>query len=275
MRAGELLELAALACLNAEGLVKGQSALCGDSLSEYWIASRCRLDSWITALKQLSDSQSASEGSGQRLVQLAEEIIVSEPLSRSVAAITKVHDHRHQVEETSAIGQNTLDAHRDASRRLKPLLSTWLSSSSDQLRHIQSLARHTQRWTDVLLAYVGPIELVEPIACDRNRLREFAFDSHTHGKPSSEATAQLLLYSLRSSAITTTQDPLNPKQNRRIAGAAMGLFGPDVFDSLGLLQPTWMIRAERSSEETIAMIDRLFAEDFSTDPATAPTRWRT
>lgn len=275
MHARELVEAAALLCLRSRTLIDQSTPLDQDALSEYWIASRCRLDHWGRLLRSLGNSHSApaSEEDGDLLARLSDEVSVSEVLSRAVAAICLAHDKQHGLDEAAPITRNALDAHRESRERLRKLRHAWWPSDSPKTGLARSLERQSARWTDVLLAYLGHAPEVEPLAFDSTRLREFAYDSHTHGQASSEGALQLLLFSLRSSFSAATSMPVCGDLNRRIAGAAIGLFGPDAFDSLGMMRPTWMLRAERTTEETIALVDHLFTDDAPDRGFEVPHRW--
>ncbi|TWT96716.1 hypothetical protein Pla108_24900 [Botrimarina colliarenosi] len=272
----QLVEIAGLLSLRSGPLLKSKAAVCSDTLSEYWIASRCRLDEWGRLLRTLGHSRSAppADEAGGLLIRLVEEVTLSELLARIVAAICAADDLRRTGEEAGPIGQNTLDGHREASSRLRALVFAWWPADSPRSRHARSLTKQTERWTDVLLAYVGVTADVERFAIDPSRLREFAYDVQSHGAESSQAASQLLAFGLRDGFAAATQAPLNGDLNRRIAGAALALFGPAGFDGHGLQRPPWMLRAERTADDTIALVDRLFEDDDTPLGMRLPQRWR-
>lgn len=278
MHAQKLIETAGWISLHGKSLIDNCPVLPEDALSEYWIASRCRIDHWGRALRALGNSESIASGKSkvqtEPLIELAEEIFLSEVLTRVVAAVALVHDNRYGREEANPIGRNALDAHKEARSRLRSLIFTWWPSNSPKARHARSLAKQAERWTDVLLAYVSRSGDVDHLAYDISRLREFAYDVQMHGAASSEAAGQLLTFSLRASFASANQPPVCGSLNRRVGGAALGLYGSEAFDSFGLLQPPWMIRAERSTDDAMAMIDSLFTGDFTERSSRLPERWR-
>ena len=276
MLAREQAEVAAWACLHARPLIKRSSNLYTDALSEYWIASRCRIDRWGLTLRRLGEcGASPADENYETLQQLFDEIVIAEILTRAVAAITHLHDLHHNRMEASPIGRNVLTSHRDSRRRLVALLTSWWKTDSEKWRRANKLMRRADRWSDSLLAYTGEAEEVSSFACLPDRVGEFALDARLH--EASATNAALLVFSLRSSFTASSKSALNAELNRRISGAALGLFGPQAFDSLGLAIPTWMIRIERSAEEAITMIDRLFGEDFQkkTSESSKRDRWTT
>lgn len=275
MHPRQLIETAGLLSLQSAELLRGGAALCSDALSEYWIASRCRIDCWGRSLRSLGHSTSAppTEEAGDLLMQLSEEIALAEPLTRVVTAIGCVYDRRLSSEEAGPIGLNMLEAHREAAARLKALRYAWWPKDAPRSRLAQSLVSQAEHWTDALLAYVSIAGPVDNVAIDPTRLLEYAYDSQSHGFQASRASTQLLALALRASFAGAQQPALNPDLNRRIAGAAVALFGSEGFDSLGLTKPAWMLRVERHTDDTAALVDRLFSDE---EPGAIrlPARWR-
>ncbi len=275
MHPRQMIETAGLLSLQSAELLRGGAGLCSDALSEYWIASRCRLDCWGRALRTLGHSSSAPPGEegGDLLMRLSEEIALSEALTRVVAAIGCVYDGKRRSEEAGPIGLNTLEAHRETAGRMKALRLAWWPKDSPRACLARSLTHQAEHWTDALLAYVSTAVPIDHLAIDPSRLLEYAYDSQAHGFEASRASNQLLALALRASFAGARQPALNPELNRRIAGAAVALFGSEGFDSLGLMKPVWMLRVERHTDDTTALVDRLFSDE---EPGAIrlPARWR-
>lgn len=276
MRARQLVEVAGLVGLRSGPLVRSGATLCSDALAEYWIATRCRLDQWGRSLRTLGHSGSAPppQEAGDLLVRLVEEITLSEVLTRIVAAVSLAADSHRGATDAGPIGVNALDGHREASSRLRALVFAWWAADSPRARHARSLARQSENWTDLLLAYVPAGPGIERLAFDPTRLREFAYDSQTHGAASSEAAAPLLAFGIRAAFASARQAPLAEELNRRVAGASLALFGGAGFDGHGLTRSAWMLRAERTAEDTVALIDRLLENDTAWREPRLPQRWR-
>lgn len=276
MHARQLVEIAGLLALRSAPLLKSGADLCSDALSEYWIASRCRLDRWGRSLRVLGHSHSAPppDEAADQLIRLVEEITLSELLSRVVAGVCLADDGRNGAEEMAPVGLNALNGHREAASRLKALVFAWWPADSPRSRHARSLTKQAERWTDVLLAYVSTAANVDRIAFDTGRLREFAYDSQNRGAASSQAAAQLLAFGLRASFSMANRPPLNDELNRRIAGSALALFGDAGFDGHGLARPAWMLRAERTADDTAALVARLFDDNDPPPGLRLPARWR-
>lgn len=276
MHPRQLVEIAGLLSLRSGPLLRSGASLCSDALSEYWIASRCRLDEWGRRISTLGHSRPtpASDEANDLLVQLIEEVTLAEMLTRIVAAIGCANDQRHANEEAGPIGMNAFVAHRETVIRLKSLTFSWWPADSPRTRHARALSKQTDSWSDMLLAYVSVAADVDHLAIDPSRLREYAYDSQVHGAESSHAASQLLAHSLQTSFAAATQLPLNADLNRRIAGAAIALFGEQGFDGHGLMRPPWMLRAERTADDTEALVERLFDDQDEPGGIRLPARWR-
>lgn len=263
MHAIELVDVAGVLSLGAQSLLDDCPQIAEDALTEYWTSSRCRLDTWGRQLRTYS-SPGADLDCGE-FRSLAEEILLSEAHTRTLAALCVLHDARWDAANgAGAIARNALAGHDEAVRRLRPLLS---QSPDKEFVHIQSRAR---RWTDLLLGYLlpccsapgskSPDGHVIEFACDPQRVVDFAFDAGTHAGQSAVDVQRLLSASLRMTLRGSYAEPVCGETNQRIAGASLGLFGPEAFDAFGVLRSTWVRRLERSTDETLGMLDGLFAE---------------
>lgn len=272
----QLIEIAGLVSLQSAPLLRCGAKVCSEALSEYWIASRCRLDEWSRLLKTLGHSQTTPPGNegGDLLVRLVEEITLAGMLTRTIAAICCAYDHQQGKEDAGPIGLNALETHTDTASRLRAITFAWWPADSARSRHARSLSKQADHWTDMLLAYVSLAAPIDHLSIDVARLREFAYDSQVHGQDASQAARQLLHYAMRTGFAEANQPALNPELNRRIAGAAVALFGDAGFDGHGLSKPVWMLRAERAAEDTTTLIERLFDEEETPAAIRLPARWR-
>ncbi|TWT85542.1 hypothetical protein Pla123a_03490 [Posidoniimonas polymericola] len=270
MHAIELVDVAGVLSLGAQGLLDDCPQISQDALTEYWTSSRCRLDAWGRQLRRFASP--GADLAGAEFRSLAEEVLLSEAHTRTLAALCVLHDSRWGGEQTAgAIARNVLAGHDEAVRRLKPLLS---QSPEKEFVHIQSRAR---RWTDLLLGYLlpccsapgskSPDGHVIEFSFDPQRVVDFAFDAGAHSGHSAVDVQRLLSASLRMTLQGCYAEPVCGENNQRIAGASLGLFGPEAFDSFGVLRSTWVRRLEHTTDETLGMIDGLFAEK----PLPAPT----
>ena len=273
MHAIELVDVAGVLCLGAQSLLEDCPRVAQDALVEYWTASRCRLDAWGRGLRRFN--RPAAETHCEEFQSLAEEILLSQPHTRSMAALGVLHDARWgDTHESGVIARNVLAGHEEALRRLKPLLARPLGVRPVTTQN--GAATRARRWTDLLLGYLlpncgalgtkSPEGHVLEFAFDAQRVLDFAFDAHVQCSNSAPEAQRLLTASLRLSLSGASTPPANPEANRRIAGASLGLFGPEAFDDFGILRSTMSRRLERSTDETLGMLEDLFHEEPAAKP---------
>ena len=68
--------------------------------------------------------------------------------------------------------------------------------------------------------------------------------------------------------ITEERDGYSSDLNHQIAAAVMACFGPELFDSFGLLKSSWLRRMESMTDDTIALVENLMDKDL------ARSRWQ-
>src|SRR5690606_22632949 len=167
MPPNELIEVAGLIAFHCRSLFASKTLRNDEAVGAYWLASRCRLDRWGHSLRAYGQATRAPIGNPSvRLVSLAEEIFVSEVLTRTVAALFHAHDHLLNRRESAPVGRNILSGHREAIERLHSVIAAQWAHGAASSRALQSLQERCQRWTDLLLGYLHE-------AYDVN---EFAFD---------------------------------------------------------------------------------------------------
>ena len=243
MHVHELSDLAALVAVHGEQLVAADAATIDRMLAAYWKASRCRLDRWCRSLSLIT-----KHGRSRRVdaneIGTVEEILVSEILTRVVAALAVAHDERHAANESAPVARNIFNSHLDVKRRTVALV---VAPHRDQTQADDFLAlrRQCERWTDLLLAYLTPHATVDEFAASPARVGDFAFDAREHLRSgnSSDMAATMIVAGMRSSLrrLATDRSP-NADLNLEIATALVAGFAPDFFDSHGHLRSTWLER---------------------------------
>lgn len=279
MHVRDLAELAALVCIHRRQFAGASPTAVDDSLELYWTASRCRLDRWCRSLRQLTQTTTVSPARpwSPGATQLIEEIFVSEILARTVAAVLAAHDRYHQRTESEPIGRNVLAGHLDARRRALRLLASPVHAGSDHAERLGALGRRCDRWSDLLLAHLLPTVPVDQYAANPARAQDFALDACA--RPQSATTERgataMLLAGIRTSLEAMVEvDSPNADLNVAVAAAVIGCFGPELFDSFGLLRSAWLERLQTVPDETLALIHQWCQP--AVEPAAAPptARWR-
>ncbi len=258
MQTYELVEVAGLLAAHAKAIVTDQSQLPEQSVVDYWVASRCRFDSWGVDLRSYGAAGEKSDERpfSPRLFRLAVEIEASEVLARTMAAIGIAHDTHHRRHQTAPVTSNTLVCHREATLRLHALVARRDERAYREVGKFRHLRRQLHELTDRLIGCLLPLGPVTPYAHDPHRARhwgDMASDRVARGlEPADWPELSGAIATLRHDF--ATQGP-NSEQNHRVAAAAMGLFTPELFDSFGLLRTTWLRRLERVSDDTTVLVE--------------------
>lgn len=276
MHAHELADLAALVSVHSEQLVAADAATINQALAAYWKASRCRLDRWCRSLA-LATRHRAETAWTRNEIGTVQEILVGEILSRVVAAIAVAHDLRHAVEESGPVARNIFQAHVDVKRRTVALVVA-PHRDQDQAAEFLALRRQSDRWTDLLLAYVAPHGPVDEFAVSAARVGDFAFDAREHLRSgrASDLAVTMIVAGMRTSLLPPAdrRSP-NADLNLQIATALVSCFAPGFFDAHGQLRSTWFERLCRVADESPADSDRIWhTARHAAHDVPRPVRWR-
>jgi hypothetical protein len=207
---------------------------------------------------------------------IVEEILVSEILTRTLAALTAAHDERHKQAESAPIGRNIFDGHLDARRRALALVASPAHRGTHHAKAIVALHRQCDRWTDLLLAYLAPLANVGQFAASPARVQDFAYDArhHLQSATSGDVTVTMIHAGMNSSLKRLSPDRSpNTDLNLELAAAVLSCFPPATFDSFGLLKSTWLERLQKSPNETAAMIDDWWRWQPDAVPTRRSERW--
>lgn len=265
MQSQELLEVAGLLAANARTLACDQPELPEQSLVDYWVASRCRFDSWGQDLRVYTVAASKSEARPftPRLFRLAVEIDTSEVLARTLAALGFAHDQQHARHETSPITTNVLAGHRDVANRLNELLSGRDESAYRDVVRFRNLRSRLHHLTDEIVACFLPFAQVAAFAHNPRDIEHLgtlaASRAARGGEPADWPSLSGTISGLRHEC---GEAGPNADENHQVAAAAMGLFDPEMFDSYGLLRTTWMRRLQRTENETSVLIEEWLSTDL-------------
>ncbi|MGA2619894.1 MAG: hypothetical protein ABSF26_19950 [Thermoguttaceae bacterium] len=264
MHARELVELAAILSSHAAVLIRGTHRLSASGIQQYWTASKCRLDRWARSLKTL-----AAEAPPRDATALAvrwptvrgalEEILTGEVLTRVWAAVLTLYDRQRGTQDAEAVGRSIMIGHLEARHRVLMLLVHNPGIDTEGAVKLNCLRRRAERWTDVLVGYLGGLGEVGPFAADADRARDFYADLQAQCRHSgSQQVWPIMLGSLRA-AFRQGLMPVSPNAdlNASIASAILSCFPAEVFDSTGLFRSLWLVRLSNVTDDVAGMIDNL------------------
>lgn len=267
MRAYELVELSALIAVNGRAFVHGGGRLPDSYIAQYWSVSRSRLDRWAGALKRnLKRLQSGGEDLAAIWPQarpVLEEILTGELLTRVWTAIACGHDRQAGVSYVSPVVRSVFLGHLEAHNRALHFMFHAQDYDPAEVLEINQIRRWSERWTDLLLAYLVPVCEVAQVACDPKRVADFAEDAGDQLRPAhQEQIWHLLRLALRSTfAHRLAKRSPSADLNAQIGSSILACLRGDRFAAGGTLDSLWMQRLEATAADAESLIDELLAED--------------
>jgi hypothetical protein len=268
MNAREIVDLAAFVAAQGPVLLSSRQPVPDSSLSQYWTASKCRLDRWNRMLHHVQTSgASFSLGelpAGSRNIHaVCEEILISEMLTRVWSSLLAAVDYNTGSGDAQPVAANVLASHLNASNRVLSIISNPPDQSPTSRTDLNRLRRLSERWTDLLLGSLGSLVRIADFAHDAARAEEFSQDFSRGQQPGLRKRAwNLLAASLRETfdQHLKTATP-NADLNSRIGGAVLSCFPVQVFDSTGQYHSLWNLRISTLAAEAQMLVDELLAAD--------------
>ncbi|MGB7346116.1 MAG: hypothetical protein WBD20_18000 [Pirellulaceae bacterium] len=184
---------------------------------------------------------------------MLEEVIVSEMLSRVVAATTGLVEAANGRDEVSAVTHNVYLTHLEVSNRVHQLIVRGEGHSVHHAVRLNRLRQAVQRWTDALLGRMAfePSENLA-FAFEYDRAKTFCEESRVCGlSPQRSMTCWLMHASMRETLCRRTSgDTAFPQSNQDVADAVISMLQPELFDDLGTLKSGWTHRLQRGVSPT-------------------------
>lgn len=277
MHVRELVETSCWVADHAPSFIAFSAPVAMEQIETYWAASRCRLDRWTYALKNLAawGGVGTSLFLGQRRADrqpLIEEILISEVLTRVWTAVATAHDRRRKHSELSPVCRSIYLGHLEARNRALQLLVNHNFTALEEAVALNRLRRRCERWTDLLLSRIAGFTEVGDLAFDMDRVsdfqREIGADSTA---PNAGFAWKLVLGSIRASFASglANRSPCEDL-NAKIASSILACLSSEMFDATGMLKSHWIHRIERVSADTQGMIEDLLRAEREGGTAPLP-----
>jgi hypothetical protein len=242
MQAVELARLAALVAATGDALALPGAAIPESALTEYWVANRQRFEMWdrgfarFAELEELGRVLAMREWWSSHLAMI-EEILVSEILTRVMAAVGMMIDRRLETQGMEPLTHSVYLWHMEARNRVLKLLLFGRGSSVDETLRLNRLRRAAERWVDLLLAPLSmPHTDVLRYAIDAARATSLGADPRSGffhaGGGMSLASWQSPLIDASLAGLCRTGVAL-PQANRQIGRAVLACLLPSQFDDWG------------------------------------------
>ena len=289
MHARDLVQLSCLLAIYPPELNQSSNDFLDLHLTEYWAASRDRIDRWQFHLpRSLSTDRDLQYSLSEKIiprhpdrkpdamsiVPLMVEMIISEPLSRVWAAIlagsegTNVQRPAINIADQYGNVANHIFQKHSACRQ-ETMCRLGETVADTQVReYLEELANRTLRWTDLLIAHIEQSHPASRFAPNPERCLEFAEDlcvqlSKQHG----QQTAVLTIASARRAICEQlTSSTFSAQLNFKIGAAVLQSCTPHDLNPVGLLNPLWTVRLL----STLSHCETLLEESLD-DQSTLPT----
>jgi hypothetical protein len=254
MHSIELARIAAVVAAQGPSLILIRPAMPAEAMVQYWSASRQRFDLWNQGLGRFNELDSAGRSLAirdwwQDHLVMIEEILISEILTRVMAAIGAALDCGRAEGDVEPITQSVYLTHLEARNRVLRLLLFGRGGSVEEALRLNRLRRCVERWTDFLLGtMVKEHSLTLRYAHDTGRVKAFADEvALIQSAGDAFAVNWLTGATLQTSlAALSDQRPALPQANRNLGRSVLACMRPELFDSLGLLKSTKTHRIQKN-----------------------------
>ncbi len=230
MHVRELVELGALIAAHGSTFVQHSTLLTQRHLEQYWLASRSRHDRWYGAMKSYEKATPLVKLDQWPYVQaIIEEVLVSELLTRTWAAVGCAFDQLHETNDFDPIVRSVLVGHLEARNRVLHTLVRGQGFAVEEGVRLNQLRRQTERWTDMMLGYLARDFDVSDFAFNPELARDFADDLGDESRsPANETSWELTLVSLRATYHNSLSIPSpHGDLNQRVAASILACFHAD------------------------------------------------
>lgn len=223
-----------------------------DGLS-YWVASKCRLQRWQSALKvferDLDDPQEQHDP-WHAIEILIEEVLISDVLTRVWTALLVHEDAARGHVEMQSIGHSVYIGHLEIRNRCLRLLLHNRAANEDAFHRLDGLRIRMERWTDLLLSRLVSIAIARQFGFDAERIDNFAADRHLEDRARRRQMESLLQSSFSAALIQDGSScSANPDLNRDIVAGVLECLPADRFDDLGLPKGLMQLQLEQVPDE--------------------------
>lgn len=260
MHSLELVRLASVIAAAAESLALRATPIPADALTGYWLANRERFALWERGLQRFREIEEHGRVLAMRdwwstHLAMLEEILVSEILTRVMAAVGAMLDARVPNHQAEPLTQSVYRQHLEARGQVLRLLLFGRGGSVDDTVRLNRLRNTAERWADALIApLAGPHPETLRYAIDAAQTLRLGTDGSTIdlGANPVALLPQRFQWPLIEVSLGLLVQPhaALPHANRQIGEVVLACLGEQLFDSFGILQSatTLRIRAGLSPE---------------------------
>lgn len=261
MRASQLAELGTWITLQAGHFIYGEYHQPSLAATNYWTASKVRLQRWDAAFKTFEHDFANCERTYDpwpAFEMVVQEILISELLTRVWSATVITHDWYHQQDAMYRPTHSVHDAHIEAKNRAIRILLHTRPRNEFVFDRLIRLRRRVERWTDMFLGQLPNAEKASIFGFDRNRV--FDFNREQGDELVSEIAIRQRVIAASFSIDVVREQTLccaNPDLNRELAAGILDFFTADRFDSNSMPKSIRLIWMEKAQIDTQLLLDEL------------------
>ncbi len=269
-----LADLAALLSQHGPAILYQKETIPPEAMTQYWATSRNRFELWHQTIARYRKTESTGDFSSMRSwwrehATVIEEVLVTEMLTRVIAALASALDRENSCDEISPITHAVFLTHLEARNRIQQLMLNGRGCSVQEIVRLNRLRQAVERWTD---ATIGRLSADAPknvrYAFDRSRAHEYAEEARGCGGRSMREMSAWLMNAAMHDTLRRRTSPTAalPQANRSVAQSVMLMLRPDLFDSIGTLKSLWLHRLESGADRADRVLDELAAVDIDEAP---------
>lgn len=261
MRASQLAELGSWIALHAGHFIYGEYHQPSLTATNYWTASKVRLQRWGAALKRFEQDFANCErvhDPWPAFEMVVQEILISELLTRVWSATVISHDWYHQQDAMYQATNSVHVAHIESKNRAIQILLHARPRNEVVFDRLNRLRRRVERWTDMFLGQLPNAERASIFGFDRNRVFDFNREQG-YELVSEIVMRQRVIAASFSIDVVRDQTPCsaNPDLNQELAAGILDFFTADRFDSNGMPKSIRLFWLEKAQIDTQLLLDEL------------------
>lgn len=264
MHARQLSEIAAWLAVHSKTLLTNNRNHEALLAQHYWTNSRIRSSRWNAALKVFAEDladEAPVHNPWPAFEIIAEEIFLSEMLTRIWATYLVSLDIQQQREEYTGLAHGTFIAHVETKNRVFRLMLSAQGKNEAVFDRLNQLRRLVEKWTDLFLAWFPQQEVAQQFAFDRRRLADFVQERGYYDDQQSARQQQILISSmLRGLQQSPSKWSANPELNRRIVDGVLACLDNESFAQVaypGSLSQLWVEKAHTDTEVLVEQLNQL------------------
>jgi hypothetical protein len=270
MHCVHIADLAAIMSQHGPAILHGSDRVPAEAVSQYWSASRNRLELWHQTMARYRAAESGGNvlrlrSWWQEHAGVMEEILVTEMLTRVVAAIAAGLDAAHRVDEVSPVTHAVYLSHLEARNRVQQIMLFGRGNSVSDAVRLNRLRRAVEHWTDTM---IGRLSIHSPdltrYAIHVDRANQHASESRDFSVGAASRTTNWLMNAAMHDTLRrrTSESVSLPGANRAVASSVVMMLRPDLFDSVGTLKTLWIHRLSSTTGQADRVLQELQHPDI-------------